>query len=72
MQYLTIKIATKSLAFWNRWYSFIMTPQPDINVVIGELSLQIANLSRENAILKATIKALQVPSQNTDGGELQD
>ena len=49
-----------------------MTPQPDINVVIGELSLQIANLSRENAILKATIKALQVPSQNTDGGELQD
>ena len=49
-----------------------MTPQPDINVVIGELSLQIANLSRENAILKATIKALQRPSQNTDAGELQD
>lgn len=49
-----------------------MTTQPDINVVIGELSLQIANLSRENAILKATIKALQAPSQNTDGGELQD
>lgn len=49
-----------------------MTPQPDVNVVIGELSLQIANLSRENAILKATIKALQAPSQNTDDGELQD
>jgi hypothetical protein len=49
-----------------------MTTQPDINVVIGELSLQIANLSRENAILKATIKALQTPLQNTGGGELQD
>lgn len=51
-----------------------MTPRPDINVVIGELSLQIANLSRENAILKATIQALQAPKQAqeiADGGELQ-
>ena len=36
-----------------------MTPNPDINVVIGELTLQIANLSRENAILKATIQAIK-------------
>jgi hypothetical protein len=52
-----------------------MTPQPDINVVIGELALQIANLSRENAILKATVQALQKPKtveKITDGGELQD
>ena len=50
-----------------------MTPQPDINVIIGELSLQIANLTRENAILKATIQALQKPKtleKITDGGEL--
>jgi hypothetical protein len=47
--------------------------QPDINLVIGELTLQIANLSRENAILKATIQALQAPKKTekiTDGGEL--
>lgn len=51
-----------------------MTPQPDVNVVIGELSLQIANLSRENAILKATIQALQAQKHTekiSDGGELQ-
>jgi cell division protein FtsB len=49
--------------------------QPDINLVIGELTLQIANLSRENAILKATIQALQSLKKIekiTDGGELQD
>ena len=34
--------------------------QPDANIVIGELTLQIANLCRENAILKATIQALKV------------
>lgn len=47
--------------------------QPDANVVIGELSIQIANLSRENAILKATIQALRPQNQteNTlDAGEL--
>jgi cell division protein FtsB len=47
--------------------------QPDINLVIGELTLQIANLSRENAILKATVQALQKPKmveKITDGGEL--
>lgn len=45
--------------------------QPDINVIIGELSLQVANLSRENAILKATIQAIQNGNKTTDGGELQ-
>lgn len=45
--------------------------QPDINIVIGELSLQVANLSRENAILKATIQTLQNMQKSTDGGELQ-
>lgn len=44
--------------------------QPDANVVIGELTIQIANLSRENAILKATIQALTQPSNISDGGEL--
>lgn len=44
--------------------------QPDINVVIGELSLQVANLSRENAILKATIQAMQKAEKVSDGGEL--
>jgi hypothetical protein len=51
-----------------------MNLQPDINVVVGELALQIANLSRENAILKATIQALRAQSQakNTfDAGKLQ-
>lgn len=33
--------------------------QPDVNTVIAELSATIANLHKENAILKATIKALQ-------------
>ena len=45
-------------------------PQPDINVVIAELSIQVANLTRENAILKATIQALQ-SAKTTDGGELE-
>ena len=36
-----------------------MSVQPDVNIVIGELTLQIANLSRENAILKATIQTMQ-------------
>lgn len=36
-----------------------MIPQPDVNVVIGELTSRIANLSRENAILKATIEAMK-------------
>jgi hypothetical protein len=45
-------------------------PQPDINVVIAELSIQVANLTRENAILKATIQAMQ-GTTTTDGGELE-
>lgn len=45
--------------------------QPDANVVIAELALQVANLTRENAILKATIQALQSSEKVTDGGELQ-
>lgn len=48
--------------------------QPDVNVVIGELTIQIANLSRENAILKATIQALQPQKRAEsalDAGELQ-
>jgi len=52
-------------------------PQPDVNVVLGELSIQIANLTRENAILKATIQAMRSQeeaknqAQNVaDGGEL--
>ena len=48
--------------------------QPDVNVVIGELTIQIANLSRENAILKATIQALQPQKQAKsvlDAGELE-
>lgn len=49
---------------------------PDINHVIGDLSLQVANLTRENAILKATIaayeKAIKGRSGGLDGGELQD
>lgn len=55
-----------------------MTPQPDINIVLGELSMQIANLTRENAILKATIQAMRVQPQPqkqqqnvADGGELE-
>lgn len=50
-----------------------MSVQPDVNIVIGELTLQIANLSRENAILKATIQALQTPKTTekiVDSGEL--
>lgn len=43
---------------------------PDINHVIGDLSLQVANLTRENAILKATIaayqKAFDVDNQGPD------
>lgn len=46
-------------------------PQPDVNVIIGELSIQVANLTRENAILKATVQAFQNASAATDGGELQ-
>lgn len=49
-------------------------PQPDINVVINELTIQVANLTRENAILKATIQAMKTPPQvqnSADGGELQ-
>lgn len=45
--------------------------QPDVNVVIAELTLQVANLTRENAILKATIQAMQNNAKITDGGELQ-
>jgi|LakMenEpi07Sep12_1017427.scaffolds.fasta_scaffold02093_1 hypothetical protein len=48
---------------------------PDVNRVIGELTMQIANLVRENAILKATIAAFQEQNQQnsiTDGGELQN
>ena len=45
--------------------------QPDANIVIGELSIQIANLSRENAILKATIQALTQPLNISDNRELQ-
>ena len=45
-------------------------PQPDINAVIAELSIQIANLTRENAILRATIQAIQ-SAKRTDGGELE-
>lgn len=49
---------------------------PDINHVIGDLSLQVANLTRENAILKATVaayeKALKGRSSGLDGGELQN
>lgn len=45
--------------------------QPDANVVIGELTIQIANLCRENAILKATIQALNQTLKISDGGELQ-
>lgn len=39
-----------------------MTPagiSPDINHVLGELSLQVANLTRENAVLKATVAAYE-------------
>jgi hypothetical protein len=32
---------------------------PDINHIIGELSLQVANLTRENAVLKATVAAYE-------------
>lgn len=32
-----------------------MTPQPDINVMLNDLTAQIAALVRENAILKATL-----------------
>lgn len=32
---------------------------PDVNHVIGDLSLQVATLTRENAVLKATITAYQ-------------
>lgn len=52
----------------------VMNAQPDINIVIGELTLQIANLSRENAILKATVQALKAQNQaekTLDAGELQ-
>lgn len=56
----------------------MMTPQPDINIVLGELSMQIANLTRENAILKATLQAMRVQPQPqkqaanvADGGELE-
>lgn len=45
--------------------------QPDINVIIGELTLQVANLTRENAILKATIQAVLKSETTTDGGELE-
>lgn len=45
--------------------------QPDVNVIIGELTLHVANLTRENAILKATIQAMQNNAKITDGGELQ-
>lgn len=48
--------------------------QPDINIVIGDLSLQIANITRENAILKATIQALRAAIQSqqiNDGGKLE-
>lgn len=48
--------------------------QPDANVVIGELTIQIANLIRENAILRATIQALQPKKQAKnvlDAGELE-
>jgi hypothetical protein len=47
--------------------------QPDVSAVINELSIQVANLVRENAILKATIAAMQ-PKQKApiaDGGELE-
>lgn len=43
---------------------------PDINYVIGDLSLQVANLTRENAILKATVaayeKALNAQNEGSD------
>ena len=47
--------------------------QPDVNVIVNELSLQIANLVRENAILKATIAAMQPKHKApiADGGELE-
>jgi ribosomal protein S8E len=47
--------------------------QPDINTVINELTLQVANLVRENAILKATIATIQAKQKApvTDGGELE-
>lgn len=45
--------------------------QPDVNLVIAELSIQVANLTRENAILKATIQAMQNNAKITDGGKLQ-
>jgi len=51
--------------------------QPDANIVIADLCLQIANLTRENAILKATVQAVKFrltpsnPANLADGGELQ-
>lgn len=42
---------------------------PDINVVLADLSLQIANLTRENAILKATLQATQTANQSEKSGK---
>lgn len=39
-------------------------PSIDVNDVIEELTFQVAGLARENAILKAQIKALQTKDKN--------
>ena len=41
---------------------------PDVNHVIGDLSIQIANLTRENAVLKATVAAYQKALVEQNGG----
>jgi hypothetical protein len=41
---------------------------PDVNHIIGELSLQVANLTRENAVLRATVSAYEkaLTTQNAE------
>jgi prefoldin subunit 5 len=52
--------------------------QLDVNAVINDLTIQIATLTKENAILKASVsqyqKALELINsgpKTTDGGELE-
>lgn len=45
--------------------------QPDVNVVIADLTLQVANLTRDNAILRATIQAFKMAENTTEKEELQ-
>lgn len=47
---------------------------PDINKVINDLAARVASLTRENAIMKATLEAYEEAFKNApagaDGGEL--